>query len=63
MQRIISARQIQKLAKDGSPIFLAIARQTIKTPQKRGKKGNKDLPTVWQGLQLPMIWQKEKSGN
>ena len=39
--QIISARQIQKLAMDDNPIFLAIVRQANYTPQGRGKKGNK----------------------
>ena len=33
-RQIISARQIQKLAKDDNPVFLAIVRQTNETPQK-----------------------------
>ena len=41
MRRIISARQIQKLAKDDHPVFLAIVRQIPDTPQKRGKRINK----------------------
>ena len=41
---IISARQIQKSAKDDHPVFLAIVRQTNETPQKRGKKGNERSP-------------------
>ena len=41
MGRIISAHQIQKLAKEDNPVFLAILRQTNDAPQKRGKKMNK----------------------
>ena len=36
-RRIISARQIQELAKNGRPVFLAIVRQTNDAPQKMGK--------------------------
>ena len=38
MRLIISARQIQKLAKDDNPVSLAIVRQTNETRQKRGNK-------------------------
>ena len=43
-QRIISALQIQKLAKDDNPVFLAIIRSTSDAPHIRGKKGNKRSP-------------------
>ena len=43
-RRIISARQIQKLAKDDNPVFLAIVQSTNETPHVRGKKGNKRSP-------------------
>ena len=43
-RRIISARRIQKLAKDDHPIFLAIVRQMNDTSQKRGKRMNKRSP-------------------
>ena len=38
-RQIISARQIQKLAKGDNPVFLAIVRSTNEAPHKRGKKG------------------------
>ena len=43
-RRIISARQIQKLAKEDNHIFLDIIRSTYDAPQIRGKKGNKKFP-------------------
>ena len=43
-RQIISARQIQKLAKDDNPVFLAIIRLTNEAPRMRGKKGNKRSP-------------------
>ena len=43
-RQIISARQIQKLAKGDNPILLAIVRSTNESPHKRGKKGNKRSP-------------------
>ena len=43
-RQIISARQIQKLAKDDNPVFLAIIRSTNGAPHTRGKKGNKRSP-------------------
>ena len=50
-RQIISARQIQKLAKEDSPVFLAIVRKTnMKLPKNEEIK---DLPTVRQNLQLP----------
>ena len=52
-RQIISARQIQKLAKDDNLIFLAIVRSTNEAPYKRGKREIKGLLTMWRGL-LPM---------
>ena len=43
-RRIISARQIQKLAKDDNPVFLAIVQSTNEAPYVHGKKGNKRSP-------------------
>ena len=40
-RQIISARQLQKLARNDNPVFLAIIRQTYECPQRRGNKGNK----------------------
>ena len=40
-KQIISSRQLQKLAKNDKPVFLAIIRQTNKSPQRRGNKRNK----------------------
>ena len=37
MRQIISARQLQKLAKNNTPVFLAILRAN-KPPNKRGKR-------------------------
>ena len=38
LRQIISARQIQKLTKEDSPVFLAIVRKTNEALQKRGNK-------------------------
>ena len=43
-RRIISARQIHKLAKDDNPVFLAIILSTNEAPRTREKKGNKRSP-------------------
>ena len=43
-RQIISARQIQKLAKDDNPVFLSIIRPMNEAPHMRGKKGNKRPP-------------------
>ena len=44
-RQMITARQIQKLAKQGQPVFLAIIRPAQDVPQRRGKKsGNKKSP-------------------
>ena len=37
-RQIISARQLQKLAKDDNPVFLAIVRKTNEVPRLRGNK-------------------------
>ena len=45
-RQIITARQMQKLAKQGQPVFLAIIRPAQDVPQKRGKRGgNKRSPS------------------
>ena len=41
-RQIISARQIQKLAKNDQPIFLAIIRRTNDAPRKRSNKRSSD---------------------
>ena len=44
-RQIITARQIQKLAKQGQLVFLAIVRSTEDVPQRRGRRGgNKQSP-------------------
>ena len=44
-RQIITARQIQKLAKQGQPVFLAIIRSTENVLQRRGRRGgNKQSP-------------------
>ena len=44
-RQIITARQIQKLAKEGQPVFLAVVRQAHDVPQIRRKRGgNKKSP-------------------
>ena len=44
-RQMITARQMQKLAKQGQPVFLAITRPAQDVPQRRGKKGgNKKSP-------------------
>ena len=44
-RQIITARQLQKLAKQGQPVFLAIVRSTGDVPQRRGRRGgNKQSP-------------------
>ena len=40
-RQIISSRQLQKLAKNHNPVFLAIIRQTNESSQRRGNRGNK----------------------
>ena len=37
-RQIITARQIQKLAKQGQQVFLAIIRSTENVPQRRGRR-------------------------
>ena len=41
-RQIISDRQIQKLAKNDQPVFLAVIRQTNDTPRKRSNKRSSD---------------------
>ena len=44
-RQIITARQLQKLAKQGQPVFLAIVPSTGDVPQRRGRRGgNKQSP-------------------
>ena len=44
-RQIITTRQIQKLAKQGQPMFLAVVRPAHAVPQTRGKRGgNKKSP-------------------
>ena len=43
---IISAHQLQKLAKNNTAVFLAIVRTTNEAPQKRGRGGNKRSPNL-----------------
>ena len=44
MRQIISAHQLQKLAKNDNPNFLAVIRQKNESPQRRRNKGNKQSP-------------------
>ena len=44
-RQIISARQMQKLAKEDNPVFLAVIRPTNDAPRKRGNKKNKVPPS------------------
>ena len=44
-RQVITARQLQKLAKQGQPVFLAIVRSTGDVSQRRGRRGgNKQSP-------------------
>ena len=48
-RQIITARQIQKLAKQGQPVFLAVVRPAYDVPQTRRKRGgNKNLLSMRQ---------------
>ena len=46
-RQIITARQIQKLAKQGQPVFLAVVRPAHDVPQTRRKRGGNKKPPVY----------------
>ena len=47
MRQIIPARQIQKLAKQGQPVFLAVVRLAHDVPQIRRKRGGNEKSPIY----------------